>query len=183
VLTILDKHNTGHRARELPALGGHLHGIDCVASVEIFACGLFRRWGGEEGLRKLRLPALRQGLHIMPALGERRGAAVRLHDIVGRGQQRAKQRSQHHVRAPRRSLLRLLWRPMRRCRQRQEVLETSGFAWLAAPWTPVAGVGPELSGFAWLAVPCTPVAGVTPELSITPFFLYSLGLLVNPMTA
>ena len=66
MLTTLDKHNTGHRACELPALGGHLHGIDCVASVEIFACGLFRRWGGEEGLRMLRLPALRQGLHIMP---------------------------------------------------------------------------------------------------------------------
>jgi hypothetical protein len=48
VLTTFDKHHTGHRARELPALGGHLHGIDCVASVEIlpadcFAVGVAKR--------------------------------------------------------------------------------------------------------------------------------------------
>jgi hypothetical protein len=57
----------------------------------------------------------------MPAIGGRRGAAVRLHDIVGRVQQWAKQRSQHLVLAPRRSLRRLLRRPLRLW-QRQEAL-------------------------------------------------------------
>ena len=32
----------------------------------------------------------------------------------------------------------------RRCWQRQENMETSGFV-MAAPWTPIAGVGPERS--------------------------------------
>jgi hypothetical protein len=89
----------------------------------------------------LRWPALRRGLLVMPAVGVqkgaiarcaltgvrdrvlvlgRRGAAGRLHEI--------KQRSQQPVRAPRRSLLRLLRRPLRRCRQRQLVLETLGGA-------------------------------------------------------
>jgi hypothetical protein len=89
----------------------------------------------------LRWPALRRGLLVMPAVGVqkgaiarcaltgvrdrvlvlgRRGAAGRLHEI--------KQRSQQPVRAPRRSLLRLLRRPRRRCRQRQLVLETLGGA-------------------------------------------------------
>ena len=102
----------------------------------MIACGLFRHWGGEEGLRKLRLPALRRGLHIILAVGFRRSHAVLVHDgplkelpkIACGLLRKIKHRSQQPGRAPHRSRLRLLRRPLRRCCQRQKVPEPLGGA-------------------------------------------------------